>query len=264
MKNVFRQQKTKIEFFDRGNPNFPTHIHNDVEVIYIKKGRGNAFCNGEIYTLKEGDFFFVFPNQIHSYSGFDEGSDSVLLIINPDSVLGYNEIFDKKYPITPVCSDKYVSDTALTLLNLAFEEYKKCPDKKYVLSLISSFLGFLLESYELNEINATNDCTSKILQFCKQHYKEDISIKDVMSALNISRSHISHIFSEKLKISFCDYINSLRLSKSISLFDNKQYSISEIALLSGFPTIRTFNRAFAKQFNLTPSEYRKAITRKPH
>ena len=257
MNGVFRELKREIELFDSKNPNFPPHIHNATELLYVKSGRGKAYCNGEEYTLKSGSFFIAFPNQVHHYSEFDDGCDATVLIVDPGLLVGYAEIFDEKAPAFAHYESGAEDENLLILLKIAKNEYRTSKNKPFVISLITAFFGMLLTRFELIENVSTSDCTSKILGYCKRHYKEDISVQDVGEALNISRSHISHIFSERLKIGFCDYINSLRINYSVRLMESKERSISEVALSCGFSTIRSFNRAFRKIFGCTPREYRK-------
>ena len=82
-------------------------------------------------------------------------------------------------------------------------------------------------------------------------------MEEVADKLCISRSTVSHLFNERLAMNFCDYINSLRLSDAVKLLKNGKNTITEISDLSGFSTIRTFNRAFLKRYGISPSEYRK-------
>jgi AraC-like DNA-binding protein len=63
-------------------------------------------------------------------------------------------------------------------------------------------------------------------------------------------------------MNFCDYINSLRLAEAEKILNNKSYTITEIAGMSGFSTIRTFNRAFLKKYGISPSAYRKQLSEK--
>ncbi|MBR4086416.1 MAG: helix-turn-helix transcriptional regulator, partial [Clostridia bacterium] len=101
----------------------------------------------------------------------------------------------------------------------------------------------------------------EILQYCARHYKEDLSVASIAEELNLSRSSVSHIFSLRIGMNFCDYLNGLRLSDAVSLLKNKSYSITEVAERSGFSTLRTFNRAFLKQYGVSPSLYRKNLNR---
>ena len=82
--------------------------------------------------------------------------------------------------------------------------------------------------------------------------------------LHISKYYISHLFSDKLHISFNDYVNSLRVSHACRYLRDGTLSVTEVAAKVGFGTLRTFNRAFSKQIGCTPSAYRagqKANTR---
>ncbi|MBR5507608.1 MAG: helix-turn-helix transcriptional regulator [Clostridia bacterium] len=84
-----------------------------------------------------------------------------------------------------------------------------------------------------------------------------ISIDQISKDLKISKSCISHTFSEKFRIPFRTYINTLRLREAVKLLENTSKSITEIAAESGFETIRTFNRSFTQSFGISPSQYRK-------
>ena len=114
-------------------------------------------------------------------------------------------------------------------------------------------------SAELGKDDMNGDTVLEILQYCARHYKEEISVASIAEELKLSRSSVSHIFSLRIGMNFCDYLNGLRLSDAISLLKNKSYSITEVAERSGFSTIRTFNRAFLKQYGVSPSSYRKKL-----
>ncbi|MBR3961255.1 MAG: helix-turn-helix transcriptional regulator, partial [Clostridia bacterium] len=124
---------------------------------------------------------------------------------------------------------------------------------------LTAFFGKLLKKYSIEKSSVKNDTVLKVLHYCKQHYKEDLSLGVVANELHLSRSTLSHIFSNKLQMNFCDYLNSLRLNEAVALMENKNYSITEISYMSGFSTIRTFNRAFVKCYGKSPSAYRKEM-----
>ena len=122
---------------------------------------------------------------------------------------------------------------------------------------LTALFGKLLKHYPIQKTRVANDTLSQILQYCAEHYKENISVEEVADKLRISRSTVSHLFNERLAMNFCDYINSLRLSDAVKLLKNGKNTITEVSDLSGFSTIRTFNRAFLKRYGISPSEYRK-------
>lgn len=48
----------------------------------------------------------------------------------------------------------------------------------------------------------------------------------------------------------------MRIKKAIQLLDSGEYSISEIAYMSGFSSPQYFSRVFKEVKNCTPSEYK--------
>ena len=74
--------------------------------------------------------------------------------------------------------------------------------------------------------------------------------------LHISKYYVSHVMHEKLNVGFNEYVNSLRVSNACIYLLKTDMSITEISDAVGFNSIRTFNRAFAKQMKVSPSEYR--------
>jgi len=86
-------------------------------------------------------------------------------------------------------------------------------------------------------------------------------LETLAQELDLSISHISRIFSHKLKISFSDYINGLRLNTAVNLMNTSNITITKAAAYAGFPTIRTFNRVFIEQYGITPSQYRQTQKR---
>ena len=75
--------------------------------------------------------------------------------------------------------------------------------------------------------------------------------------MHLNKYYISHIFNERLNISFTDFINSLRIEHACSLLE-RGANITEVALSSGFSSVRTFNRVFLQTLNTTPRDYLKA------
>lgn len=255
MQNILREIKLKRSF-NVVRQLFPTvHIHDDIELIYVREGHCTAYCDGKRYTLTKDSYFLTFPNQIHHYTDCQQGQ-YMIIIMKPAKLLHLKTVFEEGQPESALCSG---SPELRVLLEMSYAEFRQDKDSCVVDGLLTAFFGKLLKHYRLRKYSAPHNCVPGILQYCTQHFREDISIDDIAKHLHISRSHISHIFSRRFQISFCDYINTLRISEAVLLMQNRAYSITQIAGLSGFSTIRTFNRAFQKQHGICPSKYRKNL-----
>lgn len=255
MKNVYREtRKGGINFFMSRNPDFPPHVHEEIELVYVKRGDGTAFCDGKRYDLSKNDFFIAFPNQVHSYSGFEAG-EYLVLILMPSQLFRYSSIFMCGHPRSAVFKD--VDADATYLFDAAYREFRAEGASGVLRAELTAFFGKLVKYCEMEKSRLPSDGVFKILEYCGEHYREAITVEDVARAVGFSRSHVSHIFGERLNISFCEYINSLRLNDAEQLLRLGNYTVTEISDIAGFPTIRTFNRVFRTTHGVSPSEYRK-------
>jgi len=259
MQEIFREIKSTISFAKRANVDFPAHIHDDLELVYTIHGSGTASCNGKKYTLTDNSWFLVFPNQVHHYLDFVPG-EYLVLIMKPSDLLWYQDNFINGVPDSALHAFTDGADDGIgCLLETAYREYTRDGFSKIIAAYLTAIFGKLLPFYPVQKAGHSQSNVLRILQYCSSHYKEDLTVESVAEHLCISRSCVSHSFSASISMNFCEYINSLRLQEAEELLKNRSYSVTEAAVLSGFPTIRTFNRAFLKKHGVSPSAYRKSL-----
>ena len=257
MQKIFREIKKHPVFQNRRGLDFPPHIHDDIELVFVKRGGVTAYCDGKKYLLSENSFFLVFPNQVHHYSDCLKG-EYIVIIAKPSNFFSFKDIFEDGVPNSAVWSfEKGQDDNAVQLLDIATKEFLRDGYNSIIEAYLTAIFGKLLNYYEIKKTKTHRETVLQILQYCAAHYKEAITVNSVARSLHISRSTVSHIFSSRLAMNFCDYVNSLRLIEAEQLLKNKNYSITEVSYLCGFSTIRTFNRAFLKRYGVSPSDYRK-------
>jgi hypothetical protein len=87
-----------------------------------------------------------------------------------------------------------------------------------------------------------------------------LSLQQASDELEINPAYLSREFSKYFdNLSFGDYIRKLRIEKAINLMESTDYSLTEIAYLTGFSDQSHFNRIFKKQTGQNPSFYKKNI-----
>lgn len=234
---------------------YPPHIHPHLELIYVKSGASIATADNKKYRLGDGDLFLTFPNQIHFYH--DETSiDAYMLIFAPDLFSDLKDIFQNKTPISPVLhEDQLPGDIAERLVNIrerlnSDDHFSRICAKGGLLSL----LGEILPQMALTDTQADQDSIKRLLIYCTENYLEPLSLDILSSELHLNKYYISHIFQERMNMSYKDFINRLRVEHACNLL-TKDAHVTEVAYASGFTTIRTFNRAFLKHMGMTPREY---------
>lgn len=254
MKPFFENKNNKITLSLRNNNlGFKPHFHNYIEVVYLINGKCPVTLNGESFILNEGEVFIAFPNQVHSYTN-DYNHSALVAIFSPDLIKRYKERF---YSWIPEKSIFKADENFEKLFSLFLNEFEYVSDEVkegYLCALISKVLEKLTLKKETAD---SSNILKSVIKYCKENYEKDISLEKLAEELNVSKFYLSHIFSDKINISFKDYINSLRVEKALSLLEETDFSITEISELCGFNTVRTFNRAFRKNCNTTPVDYRK-------
>ncbi|GAA4314361.1 hypothetical protein GCM10023149_10500 [Mucilaginibacter gynuensis] len=87
-----------------------------------------------------------------------------------------------------------------------------------------------------------------------------LSLQQASDELDINPTYLSREFSKYFdNLSFGDYIRKMRIEKAISFMTNTDYSLTEIAYLTGFSDQSHFNRIFKKQTGQNPSAYKKSL-----
>lgn len=84
------------------------------------------------------------------------------------------------------------------------------------------------------------------------------SLKDISKNLDVHPSYLSREFSKYFEdLSFGEYSRKLRIEKAIQLIHETEYSLTEIAYLTGFSDQSHFARIFKQVVGKTPLAFKK-------
>ena len=238
---------------------FRSHLHASVEIALVFEGHTRITVDSKTYDIRGGDAFVVFHNQIHYFETLVK-EQYVLLKFNPDILPEFLPQLSSYLPVENVLSGA-ANDPHLShiICALADTYYGEDPFREEILrGYLLVFFGALLPKITLHDIQSRDyNLLGMIMNYCIQNYNQDLSLAMLEKDLHLSKYYISHVLSSKLHIGFNDYINSLRVSAACKLLSQTDKSITEISEQVGFNTLRTFNRAFLKSQDSTPSAYRK-------
>ena len=90
-----------------------------------------------------------------------------------------------------------------------------------------------------------------------KHNDNKISIEEVASHAGFSTDYFNRIFFAHTGFNVMEYVRFSRLKSAALLLRTTNKDILNIAFDSGYETHERFSRAFKRQYELTPSEYRK-------
>jgi AraC family transcriptional regulator len=104
----------------------------------------------------------------------------------------------------------------------------------------------------------------RVLVFIDGHLEQDLSVEVLSDVAAFSKHHFQRQFSSLLGISVSRYVHLVRLKRaSYRLAFRDGLSVLEIALDSGYEGPEAFTRAFRRQFDQSPTGFRRAPRWRP-
>jgi AraC-like DNA-binding protein len=257
LKIQYQHRKQKFHSFISTNNTYPLHLHKHVELALVLSGAINVTVNKTECTLSEGDIALIFPNQPHSYRTA-EASRILLFFIDADYPGDYAADLAGFVPGHPVVRPEQLEEAVYANIHTLYKLYDVQGDARMQKAYISIILGQLLPLMSLQRVETVQDLNliQTILAYVDIHFMEPLTLDQVAKELGISKFLLSRIFSEQLHISFRDYLNSRRSALAQIMLQSTSQPVTDIAFDSGFNSLRSFYRAFRKEYGITPNEFR--------
>lgn len=254
----------------------PIHWHNDMEIIYIKKGCGTVFLDFESHYVEAGDIIIVLPGQTHGISQLESyAMEYENIIFNVDMLLSkQSDGLDTSY-FLPLLSGNLIFNHIVTTDESYYLSIASALDRVdrlcangfpngYELAIKGYMFEFFFELYTIANkedfvsVNSHKnlDKIKDIIRYIEENYRKSISIDEIAAVCNFSSSHFMKYFKKVMGRSFVDYLNDYRLSMASRLLLSSTDSILEIATDCGYENLSYFNRLFKKKYGITPSAYR--------
>lgn len=100
------------------------------------------------------------------------------------------------------------------------------------------------------------DTAWQILIYLFEHHAEEIDLEQTAEFFCISKATLTEILKRNYDMGFLRLLTSIRLIFARALLAGTMLPVFDIAMSSGFHSIRTFRRNFLEDTGMTPTEYR--------
>ncbi len=245
--------------------NYPGHTYGPAVrsyylIHYVLSGKGIFKANQHTYNLREGQGFFIEPdNQTVYSSDIDDpwtyvwvgfGGRQSKRLVGSIGLSQENPIFS--------CSlesgrklEEYVDEM------LANNDFA-LSDIYYRWGLFFQFISVIVDAQKnLMPKVDVNTYVSHMVKYIHNHIEEPVTVQDVADYVNLTRCYATTIFTKYTGMSPKDYIQNCRLTKARHMLESSSLTIAGIAYSCGFKQSESFIKAFRKRYNISPSEYRK-------
>ena len=97
---------------------------------------------------------------------------------------------------------------------------------------------------------------SAALEYIAENLSDpDINIRTIAENIDISESHLSHIFKKETEYTVNAYITRYRMRTAMKLLKDHKHKVYEVAEMVGYRDIAYFSTTFKKIIGVNPSEY---------
>jgi AraC-like DNA-binding protein len=253
------------------------HYHPEFQITAIRKGEGIFYAGNNMISFSPNDVFLIGSNVPHLfknskvyYSSESPGIESISLFFDyysfGEKFFDINELVDLKNLLQeanrvlkinhPIKNNLYntIINTAgqskdeLVIAFLQILSLMKNSEKQFINSNQYQLMMGEDEGGRLNEV----------INFTFKHYKEDITLEQVINVAHLSRSQFSKFFKLHTGKTYIQFLNEIRIENACSLLSNTSNTIEQICYEIGFKNVSNFVRQFKKIKNQTPSKYRKS------
>lgn len=258
----------------------PWHYHPEYELVLITGSTGRRMVGDHIGYFDKGDLVFMGPalphvwmNDPEYFNGTaSEQADGIVIqfvekflgekFLQIPEMEGFKKFLElsgrgmvikgkSRNRITALMKDM-MGMSGLQRLSALFAIFD-------ILSVTTEFELLASPGFVQQTRLQCSDRFSKITEYIMLNFDNDITLPEVASVSNMAVTTFCNFFKEQYRVTFVEYLNTVRIGYACKLLAEKNVNIVEAAYASGFKNLANFNRQFRKFKNMTPTEYRKTI-----
>jgi AraC-like DNA-binding protein len=244
------------------------HHHIEYEILYIDKGSVEFGLEESVTVVHEGDVIFMHPGTNHYVKKIEDTEYHYYAMVFDSSVLG-NQGEPVRNTLDSIRVSRFIKLPDAVLMKLRdatiFVKEETFGHELFVKSVLYDIISCVLLTNQYVEISDnlrtekghTVNAIDVTLNYIRDHYRENISLDDVLKITSYSKSHFIRLFKKNMGMNLTDYINKYRIEKSCLELIYTSKNVTEIATENGFNTVQYFSKTFKTYMKCTPKQYQR-------
>jgi len=240
--------------------------------IYLRIGETLILLHILIYLFKsKKEIRGVFKRASELYSNFDQDDFELLrFIINCFIILFLLALIHSFLPFIGFSGSLLITLLSIVLFMFYFinsvllKMLKRSTNDSGVMSQVNfenkeKYAGSKITQAQLK------GSKSKLydhMKSTKRYLNADLNIDDLSKEMGLSSKDLSQIINQGFSCNFFDFVNKFRVEEAKSIFSKQtedKMTIQEVMYDSGFSSKSSFNTAFKKFTNLTPTQFKNTL-----
>ena len=254
---------------------YQAHWHSYGEFLLVGPGKTNIYMvNQKTYEMVEGDFLLVWPMEMHAIIDADRKESLVIQFSNAfiNSLFDLQRIMHFYRDLHVVCINAHPELVAklraladrmkeIWLAAGSDRELRCCMLLMEFMLTLDAYREELAPELGSGDPYSYTDSVMRRIIMVTDYIKNNLTADDLSQGAmaekaGISKDYFSRIFRSVTGMNYSKWLNMIRLEKATELLADKKMTLTEIAMLSGFQSISSFNRVFRAEKGMSPGEYR--------
>ncbi len=248
------------------------HHHPEIEISYVKKGKGLRYVGDTIQSFEEGELLLLGENLPHDSISANEGSDDykeVIVFQFPKETL---QLFPECKPLLLFCEAAqhgFAYNNPSPVLIQKIETFGQLKPLHQLIELLEILILMNADtdrqtlssiSFAQNPMHGKfQNKTALVTQYILNHLDKPLTLNQIASFSGMSPNAFCRWFKKSNRSSFITYLNTARVERACQYLVETDWKISEIAYKTGFENISHFNRVFKTIKKKSPGQYRKSV-----
>ncbi|GIO84330.1 AraC family transcriptional regulator [Paenibacillus faecis] len=251
------------------------HWHRALEINWIAGGSGIYLINGQEFQFERGDLFLIDSHDLHR--AFEGKNLEMVIVMFDPTLLAPEQRYDpdimQPFRQTGVCFSNHISHihpaspTLRGYIETMMLEYSSA-SPSHASVIRGNLLLFLAEVNRKCRLNPGDSRRTKakhldqirqVIRMMDAELARPWTLKELAELVHLSPSRFSALFSQMAGTSPMNYLVQLRLDYAVSLLEQGDLGILEIAEASGFRNLSNFNRLFLHHIGMPPSALKKRL-----
>ena len=245
------------------------HIHNAVELLYIKHGDYRIVLDGEEFFANEGDLVLFASNSIHNVYTLGAPKHGYYVIKIPPSAFFEFTKWDRgaeyimRFSLNRAgmkChwrrEELSGGDIERVLLSLIRELEERLYASEVAIRLrIIELLVCILRESGRNSLGAGDHSVGlvyKVMLHVRNNYALDFDERELAKDFGMSYSYFSRSFKRVTGMTFKKYLNLTRIRRAEQMLSKNTMTISEIATGCGYNNVSYFISVYRSMTGKTP------------
>ncbi|MDD2486317.1 MAG: AraC family transcriptional regulator [bacterium] len=259
-----------------GSPRVTPHWHEEIELLYVVKGRASQMINGYMFDIGPGDVVVIGSLDVHATT---TASLPVSIMVLQFDLTAWGSISSGE-PSIPDISGDTLSNPVTGPSGQKIGEYMKAVMREHaspksarfalkgyiylILHEMSQLYGTVSRGARYKNLHQRLFGLNRVLANINSDPCSAPSLPEAAAMTGMSASYFSIFFKNKLGKNYVEYIHDLRLRRVTRLLMETDLAIGDIAIQAGFSSLNFFNKVFRRHYGITPLQYRKNCRQSSH